>query len=98
MTQEMQSQEQTVRYGVNSETLAEFVDFARENPADVQFELSAKGYCEGRAFHTLSKIGVPTRSVGRRSIARPVSTRSPSVRTRRSKPHSASLTRTTAPR
>lgn len=57
MTQEMQSQEQTVRYGVDSETLAEFVDFARENPADVQFELSAKGYWEGRAFHTLSKIG-----------------------------------------
>ena len=57
MTQEMQSQEQTVRYGVDSGTLAEFVDFARENPDDVQFELSANGYWEGRAFHTLSKIG-----------------------------------------
>ena len=49
--------EQSVRYGVDSETFAEFVDYAQANPDDVQFELSAKGYWEGRAFHTLSKIG-----------------------------------------
>ena len=57
MTQEMQPQDRAVRYGVDSDDLAEFVDFARENPDDVQFELRANGYWEGRAFHTLSKIG-----------------------------------------
>lgn len=46
-----------MRYGVDSEGLAEFVDYARANPDDVQFELRAEGYWEGRAFHTLSKIG-----------------------------------------
>lgn len=34
-----------------------FVDYARENLGDVQFELGATGYWEGRVFHTLSKIG-----------------------------------------
>lgn len=49
--------DRTVRYGVDSEAFAEFVDYAEANPDDVQFELSAKGHWEGRAFHTLSKIG-----------------------------------------
>ena len=57
MTTKTQSMEQTVRYGVDSEAFAEFVDYAKTNSDDVQFELSAKGYWEGRAFHTLSKIG-----------------------------------------
>ena len=57
MATENQPAAESVRYGVDSEALAEFVDFARANPDDVQFELSAAGYWEGRAFHTLSKVG-----------------------------------------
>jgi hypothetical protein len=50
-------QQEAVRYGVDSEKFDEFVEYAKENPDDVQFELSATGHWEGRAFHTLSKIG-----------------------------------------
>lgn len=57
MATEGQREEQTVRYGVDTEQFTGFVDYARENPEDVQFELGATGYWEGRVFHTLSKIG-----------------------------------------
>jgi hypothetical protein len=68
MAQETTAQERTVRYGVDGGKLAEFVDYARENPDDVQFELRADGYWEGRAFHTLSKVG--PYSLGGRTIDR----------------------------
>lgn len=68
MATEKQSMDRTVRYGVDREAFAEFVDFAKANPDDVQFELSAEGYWEGRAFHTLSKIG--TYSLGEQTIDR----------------------------
>ncbi|WP_227354408.1 OsmC family protein [Haladaptatus salinisoli] len=50
-------QREAVRYGVDGETFGEFVEYAKANPDDVQFELSATGRWEGRAFHTLSKVG-----------------------------------------
>lgn len=57
MATESQSEDGAIRYGVDSDALTAFVDYAEANPDEVQFELSAKGYWEGRAFHTLSKVG-----------------------------------------
>lgn len=66
MTEEIRSKD--VRYGVDGGKLAEFVDYAAANPEEVQFELGANGYWEGRAFHTLSKVG--PYSLGGRRIDR----------------------------
>lgn len=68
MKREIQSEKQDVRYGVDSRKFADFVEFAKANPNDVQFELGANGYWEGRAFHTLSKVG--PYSLGRQTIDR----------------------------
>ncbi len=98
MATEPQSTDEAIRYGVDSDALAAFVDYAEANPEEVQFELSARGYWEGRAFHTLSKIG--PYSLGGQAIERErhETTRSRSGRTRRSRTHSGSSILTTARR
>ncbi|WP_435178105.1 OsmC family protein [Halorussus sp. AFM4] len=57
MATETKAEDGKVRYGVDAEKFGEFVEYARENPEDVQFELGAAGHWEGRTFHTLSKVG-----------------------------------------
>lgn len=51
------SQESTVSQGVDTAALADFLDFAAENPEAVQFGLEAVGEYEGRAIHTAARTG-----------------------------------------
>lgn len=51
------SQEATVSQGVDTAALADFLDFAAENPEAVQFGLEAVGEYEGRAIHTAARTG-----------------------------------------
>lgn len=46
----------TVKHGVDLDEFHEFVEYATENPEDVQFELGAKALYEDRLFHSLAKI------------------------------------------
>lgn len=46
-----------VTHGVDTERLAAFLEYAEENPEDVQFELGANGVYEGRAIHTKATTG-----------------------------------------
>lgn len=52
--------EPTVTHGVDLEAFHEFVEYATENPDDVQFELGARSCYEGRLFHSLAKIDAYT--------------------------------------
>lgn len=47
----------TVRQGVDMDAFDEFVGYAAENPADVQFTLEALGISEGRVAHTTASTG-----------------------------------------
>lgn len=51
---------ETVKQGVDLEEFHEFVEYATENPEDVQFELGARALYEGRLFHSLAKIDAYT--------------------------------------
>lgn len=46
----------TVEHGVDLEAFEEFVEFAAENPDEVQLELSARGIAEDRALHSLARV------------------------------------------
>jgi uncharacterized OsmC-like protein len=46
----------TVKNGVDLDKLHEFVEYATENPDEVQFELSSRSISEGRLFHSLAKV------------------------------------------
>lgn len=46
-----------MKHGVDVDGLAAFLEFAAENPADVQFELEAQGVYERRAIHTKATTG-----------------------------------------
>lgn len=46
-----------VRQGVDLDALSAFLEYAEENPDDVQFELGARGTYEGRAIHTKASTG-----------------------------------------
>lgn len=48
--------ESRVRHGIDLAEFHEFVEYATENPGDVQFELGARSLYEGRLFHSLAKI------------------------------------------
>lgn len=48
--------ETTVKHGVDLEEFHEFVEYATENPEEVQFELGSRALYEGRLFHSLAKI------------------------------------------
>lgn len=52
--------EPTVKHGIDLEAFHEFVEYATENPDDVQFELGARSCYEGRLFHSLAKIDAYT--------------------------------------
>lgn len=43
--------------GLDIDAFETFCEFARENPADVQFDLEATGVSEGRAVHTRATTG-----------------------------------------
>lgn len=58
-----------IRQGVDLEALEQFVEFATENRADVQFELEAIGEYEGRGAHTVATTGPYT--LGGERIDRP---------------------------
>lgn len=47
---------ETVKQGVDLEEFHEFVEYATDNPEEVQFELGARGLYEGRLFHSLAKL------------------------------------------
>ncbi|WP_225336568.1 OsmC family protein [Halomicrobium urmianum] len=47
---------ENVKQGVDLDEFHEFVEYATENPEDVQFELGARAPYEGRLFHSLAKI------------------------------------------
>lgn len=49
-------QKETVKQGVDLDEFHEFVEYATENPGDVQFELGARALYEGRLFHSLAKV------------------------------------------
>jgi len=49
--------ESTVKQGVDLDDLEAFLEYADENPADVQFDLGATGTYEGRAIHTKATTG-----------------------------------------
>lgn len=57
MTEATHREEETTKHGVDMENVAAFLDYAEDNPADVQFELGATGTYEGRAIHTTAKTG-----------------------------------------
>lgn len=46
----------TVKNGVDLDRLHEFVEYATDNPGEVQFELGARSISEGRLFHSLAKV------------------------------------------
>jgi len=46
----------TVTQGIDREKFHEFVEYATENPAEVQMELGARAPYEGRLFHSLAKV------------------------------------------
>lgn len=50
----------TVKQGVDLEQFEEFVQYATDNPDDVQFELGARALYEGRLFHSLAKVDAYT--------------------------------------
>lgn len=47
---------ETVKHGVDLEAFDEFVEYATDNPEEVQFELGASALYEGRLLHSLAKI------------------------------------------
>jgi len=47
---------ENVQHGVDLDEFHEFVEYATENPEDVQLELGARAPYEGRLFHSLAKI------------------------------------------
>jgi uncharacterized OsmC-like protein len=47
---------ETVKQGVDLAKFHEFVEYATDNPEDVQFGLSARAPYEGRLFHSLAKV------------------------------------------
>lgn len=67
MTEDME-RKGTVTQGVDMERLEAFLEFAEENPDEVQFELEATGVYEGRAIHTKASTGPYT--LGGREIDR----------------------------
>ncbi|MFW5966591.1 MAG: OsmC family protein [Persicimonas sp.] len=46
----------TIQHGVDTNQLQEFVNFAGENPDDVQLELRARSVYEGTCAHSLAEI------------------------------------------
>lgn len=48
---------ETIRQGIDVGALGAFLEYAEENPADVQFGLGATGVYEGRAIHTKATTG-----------------------------------------
>jgi uncharacterized OsmC-like protein len=59
---------ETVKQGLDLEKFHEFVEYATENPDDVQMELSARAPSEGRLFHSLARVN--EYSLGRDTIKR----------------------------
>lgn len=51
---------ETIKQGVDLRKFHEFVEYATENPEDVQMELGARAPYEGRLFHSLAKIDAYT--------------------------------------
>lgn len=49
-------QKEAVKHGVDLEEFHEFVEYATDNPEEVQFELGARALYEGRLFHSLAKV------------------------------------------
>lgn len=47
---------ENVQQGVDLDEFHEFVEYATDNPEEVQFELGARAPYEGRLFHSLAKI------------------------------------------
>lgn len=52
----MSQTQTTVKNGVDLDKLHEFVEYATDNPDEVQFELGARSISEGRLFHSLAKV------------------------------------------
>jgi uncharacterized OsmC-like protein len=48
---------ETIKHGVDLEQYPDFIDHGRRNPEDLLLGLGAKGIAEGRAMHTLAKVG-----------------------------------------
>ena len=46
----------TIEQGVDTDKMAEFVEFAGQNPEQVQFQLSAQSTYEGVCAHSLAKV------------------------------------------
>lgn len=45
-----------VRHGIDMDALEEFVAYAKQNPDDVQFTLSAAATYEGTCAHSLARV------------------------------------------
>lgn len=52
----MSQAEHAATNGVELEKFHEFVEYATDNPDEVQFELGARSISEGRLFHSLAKV------------------------------------------
>ncbi|WP_135825003.1 OsmC family protein [Halorussus ruber] len=48
---------ETIQHGVDLEQFPKFIEHATENPEDAMLGLGARGIAEGRAMHTLAKLG-----------------------------------------
>lgn len=45
-----------IKHGVDTDKFSEFVEFASNNPSDVQFELQAEAEYDGTCAHSLAKV------------------------------------------